>query len=137
MSLPEYSPRYYHRDGRRADGIEAAYTGSDPVVARTSVGDVEVSTVFLFIDHGRGTGDPILFETMLFCDDDNDPRHNELTRYSTEAQAKAGHQATVEALRAGRNPEWVQACEDRARGGEEGGSAGDSARHHPRLRRRR
>ena len=35
-------------------------------VAKTEVGEAEVSTVFLSLDHGWGEGPPILFETMVF-----------------------------------------------------------------------
>jgi hypothetical protein len=35
-------------------------------VAFTQVGDINVSTVFLGLDHSYGDGTPILFETMIF-----------------------------------------------------------------------
>lgn len=35
-------------------------------VARTEIGDVTVSTVFLGINHNFVEGEPILFETMVF-----------------------------------------------------------------------
>lgn len=35
-------------------------------VARTELGDVSVSTVFLGLDHGMFGGRPLLFETMIF-----------------------------------------------------------------------
>lgn len=35
-------------------------------VARTEIGDVTVSTVFLGMDHNFEGGKPILFETMVF-----------------------------------------------------------------------
>jgi hypothetical protein len=35
-------------------------------VARTTVGTMDVSTVFLGIDHRLGDGPPLLFETMIF-----------------------------------------------------------------------
>ena len=36
------------------------------IVARTTVDDVLVSTIFLGIDHNFGDGPPLLFETMIF-----------------------------------------------------------------------
>ncbi len=72
---------------------------ADRSIAMTRVeraaGAVEVSTVFLGIDHNfRGTGLPILFETIVFqvgTDADYDCR-----RYATLAEAMAGHAAMVE-----------------------------------------
>jgi hypothetical protein len=57
-------------------------------VAETVKGDVRVSTVFMALDHNfEDHGPPILFETMVF-------RHGageECERYSTWAEAEAGH----------------------------------------------
>lgn len=59
------------------------------VVRRTVIEDVEVSTVFLGIDHSFGGGRPVLFETMIFGG-----THDEYQeRYSTWDQAVAGHEA--------------------------------------------
>lgn len=61
------------------------------IVAKTRIGDVLVSTVFLGVDHSWGKGLPILFETMVFggsCDEDT-------WRYSSWDDAEAGHNATV------------------------------------------
>jgi hypothetical protein len=65
----------------------------------TEVGDVEVSTVFLGLDHGWDDGPPVLFETMTFGggQDTNEWQW----RYTTRAAAQAGHDAIVAALRAG------------------------------------
>lgn len=44
---------------------------ADRVVGRTSIGPVEVSTVFLGMTHGTDAeGRPLLFETMVFFDGD-------------------------------------------------------------------
>lgn len=58
-------------------------------VALTTVGDVEVSTVFLGLDHSFGGDVPLLYETLVMggaCDGD-------ITRYSTRQQAEDGHAA--------------------------------------------
>lgn len=66
---------------------------------------VEVSTVFLVINHQFAPDlPPLLFETMLFTGDPNHEFDMWLDRYTTEEQAKAGHAAIVEGLRAGRWP---------------------------------
>jgi hypothetical protein len=60
-------------------------------VARTKVGDVLVSTVFLGLDHNWGDGPPVLFETMVF-DGDLD---QEINRYPTWDEAVKGHEEMV------------------------------------------
>jgi hypothetical protein len=59
---------------------------------------VEVSTVFLGLDHNfRDEGPPILFETMIFGETDDDPVGRQW-RYATWAEAELGHMAIVETL---------------------------------------
>lgn len=62
-------------------------------VARTQLpGGVEVSTVFLGLDHNfADSGPPILFETMVF----GGKMDQESSRYSTWEEAEAGHRAMV------------------------------------------
>ena len=68
-------------------------------VAQTLVGEANVSTVFLGIDHVLfGGGPPILFETMVFGGQYDDRQW----RYSTWDEAVAGHEAVVAALREGK-----------------------------------
>lgn len=58
--------------------------------------EIEVSTVFLGIDHNwSGEGGPILFETIIF----GGPRDSEMRRYRTMREAKEGHWKIVEELR--------------------------------------
>jgi hypothetical protein len=58
-------------------------------VALDRVNDLCVSTVWLSVDHQFGDGPPLIFETMVF---DGDESSDLLCRrYSTMAQAKAGH----------------------------------------------
>lgn len=74
-------------------------------VAFDYAGDgVEVSTVFLGIDHRLGPGAPLLFETLIFGGEYDET----CRRYSTRAEAQAGHAAVVAALVAGRDP-WEEA----------------------------
>lgn len=69
------------------------------VVARTTITDaadpaktLDVSTVWLGLNHGFGDSPPLIFETMVFGDDSLDLSCG---RYSTEDEAKKGHVATV------------------------------------------
>jgi len=61
-------------------------------VAYDIIGDVEVSTVFLGIDHNFGKGEPLLFETMIFGGD----RDGEQERYHTWEDAEQRHKEIVE-----------------------------------------
>lgn len=56
---------------------------------------VRISTVFLSFDHGFGAGPPLLFETMIFGGEHDDYQE----RYSTRAEALAGHLRAVEMVR--------------------------------------
>lgn len=69
-------------------------------VNETMVGDVRVSTVFIGIDHSFAGGPPLWFETMTFPDGDE----GYTERYTTWAEAEAGHERVVAALREGREP---------------------------------
>lgn len=53
---------------------------------------IEISTVFLHLDHSFGDGPPVLFETMVFGGDYSE---QEQERYCTVAQARRGHAAMV------------------------------------------
>jgi hypothetical protein len=69
----------------------------------TEVGDVEVSTVFLGLDHNhRLVGPPVLFETMTFGGDEATDQMQ--WRYHTRDEAQRGHAAIVDALRHGEQP---------------------------------
>lgn len=71
--------------------------GTSRIVAKTEVGDMNVSTVFLGLNHAFGGGPPLLFETMIFG---GPPDQDYQERCSTWEQAEAMHQRGVEAARA-------------------------------------
>lgn len=54
-----------------------------------------VSTVFLGLDHSRGEGPPLLFETMVF----GDVMHGFSRRYSNWTDAVKGHQHILQLVR--------------------------------------
>jgi hypothetical protein len=70
-------------------------------VAKDTIGEAEVSTVFLGLDHNWLGGRPLLFETMIF----GGPYNERQWRYSTWEEAEAGHRLIVRALREGREPD--------------------------------
>jgi hypothetical protein len=71
--------------------IESTMENDARHVARTGVGDLSVSTVFLGINHQHGIGGPpILYETMIFGANDE-----YCERYETRDQAERGHKEAV------------------------------------------
>lgn len=104
---------YYRRDGTPMTAEEmhadmaniwseaSRRVGYDEVMFRGVKYDV--STVHLVINHSFGSGPPLIFETMIFV---QGSAHDEyMQRYSTEAEALAGHNFIVDTLRRGGLPE--------------------------------
>ena len=96
---------YWYLDGHTPvstdDPVKWAETfkSQDRRVAQTDVDQYSVSTVFLGIDHNwYPSGRPILFETMVFTDQE-DPLDQWQARYCTWEEAEAGHEAVVYKLR--------------------------------------
>ena len=94
---PRDQPRYYARNGAPLTlrGWIAARE-TDRRVARDILPDGKVvSTVWLGLDHRFSEdGPPLIFETMVFPSE-TDFLDMDCERYSTEAEARAGHAATV------------------------------------------
>jgi hypothetical protein len=65
------------------------------IIGNTQIGDVEVSTIWLGLDHHWGGGPPILFETMIFGGEYDRWQ----IRYSTEEEARAGHEVACRMVR--------------------------------------
>lgn len=64
-------------------------------IALDALDTVDVSTVFLGLDHALRGGPPILFETMVF-----DGEHDgDQWRYHTRAEAEDGHRRVLAWLR--------------------------------------
>lgn len=68
---------------------------ADRKVAKDTVGDSEISTVFSGVDHQFGVGPPVLFETLVF----SGSLDRKVVRYSTWEEAEAGHRAMVERVK--------------------------------------
>jgi len=88
---------HYDRQGQPIDLMTwAKRLESDRRVAKTTLADGKwINTVWLGLDHGFGGGPPLIFETMVFPSKD-DMGDLDCERYSTEAEAVAGHAAMVE-----------------------------------------
>ncbi len=62
-------------------------------IAKTEISkEVNVSTVFLGLDHSFGGGTPILFETMIFGGEHDQYQD----KYATYEEAEVGHVVAVE-----------------------------------------
>lgn len=84
---------YYNRQGEPVDVMEWARLHSDHdqiIVRRSTIGEIDLSTVWLGIDHAFGYPPPLIFETMTFGPEPWGARL--LDRYATEQQALAGHE---------------------------------------------
>ena len=90
--------RYYRRDGTpyEAGPLEwaASFEAEDRTVKQQRLWNgLFVSTVFLGLNHQWGNGPPLIFETMVFPSEWWSDYYQD--RYSTEAEALAGHRRAV------------------------------------------
>ncbi len=67
---------------------------------KTNVGEAEVSTVWLGINHNWGDGPPLIWETMIFGGEYNEYQW----RWASQADALTGHEHIVAMLRKGEQP---------------------------------
>ena len=90
---------YYRVDGSEMTMKEWATGRADGDWERaqrqTTIGDVEISTVWLGMDHSHGDGPPLIFETMVF----GGGLDQQQWRYSTLEAAHAGHDEAVQKVR--------------------------------------
>ncbi len=63
-------------------------------VALTKKNGIEISTVFLGMNHSFGNGPPLLFETLVFGGEHD----GDMNRYSTWEEAEEGHKKMVETI---------------------------------------
>lgn len=72
------------------------FESADRAVKKTAINDsVQVSTVFLGLDHNYGDGPPILFETMIFGGEHDE----EMERCSTWSEAEQMHERMIKRAR--------------------------------------
>lgn len=98
-------PLYYDFDGEPIDQARwvCLFASPDRHVAYTVVGDGwEVSTVWLGLNHQFGDGVPLIYETMVFNDEDGGVWQERTTNRDAalachdQALAWAQHQRTIE-----------------------------------------
>lgn len=104
--MTDWIPRHWILDGREVREVDlfewAEWFGvADRQIALTEIAPgIEVSTVFLGLDHGFGQSDrPVLFETMTF--NDYGDINGGFGRWCTYEEAEAGHAACVAEVRVG------------------------------------
>lgn len=68
---------------------------NDKSVGKTTIGDINISTVFLGLDHNHWGGEPVLFETMIFGGEDDQYQD----RCSTYEEAEAMHERVVKMVK--------------------------------------
>lgn len=86
---------YYDRQGNPMSMVAWTFATRGRVAETTLPNGRWVSTIWLGINHQYGDGPPLIFETMVFPSKDN-MGELECDRYSTEAEALAGHAKLVE-----------------------------------------
>ena len=98
-------PDYYDRNGDPIrDMLEWGARFSDKGYQRVALdklpNNVEVSTVWLGLDHNWGNGPPLIFETTVFgVKAVNGDQYQD--RYTTEERAREGHRRIVESEKSG------------------------------------
>lgn len=86
-----------HEPVRVKDALEWAewFETADRIVKKTLIHDIEISTVFLGINHNYFGGPPLLFETMIFGGE-----HDEYQdRCGTWDEAEDMHKKAMELVR--------------------------------------
>jgi hypothetical protein len=92
---------YYDKSGEPIDMDAWGKLHSDAdyrVVGSDHFGGVQISTVWLGLDHGfNDDAQPVIFETMIFGGDFDEYQE----RYTTEARALAGHREALRLVKTG------------------------------------
>lgn len=104
LSRQDYYILDEHGDPIPVDNLTWAkwYEKANRRAALDQVGQAEVSTVFLGLDHSFGDGPPILFETLVFApreDGEYVGVESSMRRYATKEEALEGHREVVMFLR--------------------------------------
>jgi hypothetical protein len=94
---------YYDWTGRPISlGQWARLFEDERHISEDRIGDVDISTVWMGLDHNfLANGPPLIFETMIF----GGVLDGECWRYATEREAREGHARAVELVRVALNVE--------------------------------
>ena len=97
----EIMAKYYNKEGKELTLFEWIEKNEDVDYKRIALDKLDkykVSTVWLGLDHNFSNEKKLIFETMVFKDNDE----VDCERYSTEKEAIEGHKAMVKKWKARR-----------------------------------
>ncbi len=101
--------KYYVLDGHNPKEVDdilgwaASFEDTKSrVVDQTKIGESEISTVFLGLNHRYGEGEPLLFETMIFGGKEDGFQE----RYSTWDEAVKGHEIACNMVKNEHRKPW-------------------------------
>ena len=100
--MGRYDMNMYDREGNQIDMKRFSELLGEPgykILQQTKLGGLLISTVWIGIDMSFTGGPPVIFESMVFDQDENKPEELgegvETYRYCTEAEALEGHHRLV------------------------------------------
>ena len=100
LTLEEWSALFEAAKESAATAADYRHVGRDMYVLDALGREHGVSTVWLGLDHSLGPPSrPLIFETMIFCHNHSCALDESRWRYSTEAEAEAGHIAACTFVR--------------------------------------
>ena len=88
---------YYDKAGKKIGFMKWARLLQDKdyqIVAQDNVDKYFISTVWMGLDHSLGYSHPLIFETMVYGQADDEKKS--IDRYSTLEEAEYGHKRFVE-----------------------------------------
>lgn len=92
---------YYDKTGKHISLMEWADLIENKEycrIAETFCYKYRISTIWLGINYNfcnQNDEDKLIFETMIFCEDDKDEYHERMVRYGTLEEALKGHEETI------------------------------------------
>jgi hypothetical protein len=99
-------PKFYDMDTKLIDNpldwaryCEERMRDGTKTLAHDYVGKYRISTVYVGLDMGMFNRFPLIFETMIFCEDEGDPLNLWMDRYTYKEQALAGHEIALKLAR--------------------------------------
>lgn len=110
---------FYRRDGSPISGTRKdsaliwsqEFETDDRHVGSTKIGNLWVSTVFVGLNMSIDKDTPLIYETMVFNQDesrtDDDPSDFFCERYQTEEQAIGGHERIVQQILTGTFTDYI------------------------------
>ncbi len=95
-------PRFYDMDTKHLNDvlewgryIDKLHETGEFNLKSDFVGKYEISTIYVGLDMGMFNPEPLIFETMIFCEDKEDPLYMWMERYTYKDQALEGHQRAI------------------------------------------